>query len=163
MVSKIQNGKKTFNIEDHEYSSEEFVFIALSIMESQGYYGLIELMSIVEDPKKIMQILYLMNGMEIKVPRASDFAQALKASTYIYCDAEKKMTASKKVEPADIRRHLKIDRDEEAKLLDIFDNWVKFMSEQGYQVENYVQFRRKNTHKRIKMTRAGKKWTAKNY
>ena len=55
MVSKIQNGKRTFNIEDHEYSSEEFVFIALSIMESQGYYGLIELMSIVEDPKKIMQ------------------------------------------------------------------------------------------------------------
>jgi hypothetical protein len=155
--------KRTIKMEQHEYSSEEFVFIALSIMESQGYYGLIEMMSIIEDPDKIMKILYLMNGMDIKVPNAREFSKALKAATYIYCDAEKKITSTKKAAPGDIREHLNLSLNEEAELLDIFDNWVKFMGDQGYEVEKYVQFKRTNSHKRIKMVRAGKKWTAKKY
>lgn len=162
-IKDKQTKNFTISYEDYEFSSEEFVFIAFSILESQKYYGLIELMSIVEDPGLIMKIIYLMNGMTIKFPTPTEFAKCLKAASYIYTDALKQVTSTVKAKPADIRQTMGISEEEEKELLDMFDNWVVYMHKQGYEVDDFIKFQRKNTKKRIKDIKVGKKWTARRY
>ena len=71
-----------FEVEDEEYSSSEFVFIALSMLESRGYPGFFELMSLIQDPALIMKIIRLFYGMEIKIPPLKEFKECLQAAEY---------------------------------------------------------------------------------
>ena len=69
-----------FEVSDSEYSSTEFVFIALSMLESRGYPGFFELMSILKDPGLIMKIIRLFYGMTIKFPPLNEFIKCFWSS-----------------------------------------------------------------------------------
>lgn len=152
-----------FEVEDDEYSSSEFVFIALSMLESRGYPGFFELMSIIEDPATIMKIIRLFYGMEIKIPPLKEFKECLQAAEYSYLDMHKNINVNLPAKSKDIRQFMNITPEEEQHLLEIFDQWVVFMNKQGADVRNFMHINRNNTKKRIEMAVQGKKWTAKNY
>lgn len=152
-----------FEVEDDEYSSSEFVFIALSMLESRGYPGFFELMSVIEDPAIIMKIIRLFYGMEIKIPPIKEFKECLQAAEYSYLDMHKNINVNLPAKSKDIRQFMNITPEEEQHLLEIFDQWVVFMNKQGADVRNFMHINRNNTKKRIEMAVQGKKWTAKNY
>ena len=152
-----------FEVADEEYSSSEFVFIALSMLESRGYPGFFELMSVVQDPGLIMKIIRLFYGMEIKIPPLKEFKECLQAAEYSYLDMHKNININLPAKSKDIRQFMGITEEEEKHLLEIFDQWTIFMHKQGADVRNYMHMNRSNTKKRIAMNVAGKKWIAKNY
>lgn len=152
-----------FEVEDEEYSSSEFVFIALSMLESRGYPGFFELMSVIEDPVIIMKIIRLFYGMEIKIPPLKEFKDCLQAAEYSYLDMHKNINVNLPAKSKDIRQFMNITPEEEQHLLEIFDQWTKFMHDQGADVRDYMHMNRSNTRKRIEMNVQGKKWIAKNY
>lgn len=152
-----------FEVEDEEYSSSEFVFIALSMLESRGYPGFFELMSVIEDPATIMKIIRLFYGMEIKIPPLKEFKECLQAAEYSYLDMHKNINVNLPAKSKDIRQFMNITPEEEQHLLEIFDQWVVFMNKQGADVRNFMHINRNNTKKRIEMAVQGRKWTQKNY
>ena len=152
-----------FEVADDEYSSSEFVFIALSMLESRGYPGFFELMSVIKDPALIMKIIRLFYGMEIKIPPLKEFKECLQAAEYSYLDMHKNININLPAKSKDIRQFMGITEEEEKHLLEIFDAWTIFMHKQGADVRDYMHMNRSNTKKRIAMNVAGKKWIAKNY
>ena len=152
-----------FEVANDEYSSSEFVFIALSMLESRGYPGFFELMSVVEDPALIMKIIRLFYGMTIKIPPIKEFKDCLQAAEYAYLDMHKNVHINLPAKGKDIRQFMNITPEEEQHLLEIFDQWCIFMNKNGADVRNYMHCNRNNTKKRIDMVCKGKKWTQKNY
>ena len=152
-----------FEVKDEEYSSSEFVFTALSMLESRGYTGFFQLMSVLQDPILILKIIRLFYGMDIKVPPLNEFADCLKAAEYTYLDMHKHINVNLTAKPKDIRQFMGIDEEEEKHLLEIFDNWAVFMHKQGADVRNFLHMNRNNTKKRIDMAVKGRKWTASKY
>ena len=152
-----------FEVSDEEYSSTEFVFIALSMLESRGYPGFFELMSVIQDPALIMKIIRLFYGMEIKIPPLKEFKECLQAAEYSYLDMHKNININLPAKSKDIRQFMGITEEEEKRLLDIFDQWAVFMNKQGADVRNFMHINRNNTRKRIDMAVKGRKWIAKNY
>jgi len=124
-----------FEVADEEYSSSEFVFIALSMLESRGYPGFFELMSVVQDPGLIMKIIRLFYGMEIKIPPLKEFKECLQAAEYSYLDMHKNINVNPPAKSKDIRQFMNITEEEEKHLLDIFDEWTIFMHKNGADVE----------------------------
>jgi len=152
-----------FEVSDEEYSSSEFLFIALSMLESRGYPGFFELMSVVKDPALIMQILRLFYGMTIKIPPIKEFKECLQAAEYAYLDMHKHINANLPAKGKDIRQFMNITQEEEEHLLEIFDEWCKFMNKQGADVRNYMHINRQNTKKRIDLAVKGQKWGNRKY
>lgn len=152
-----------FEVSDEEYSSTEFVFIALSMLESRGYPGFFELMSVIQDPGLIMKIIRLFYGMEIKIPPLKEFKECLQAAEYSYLDMHKHININLPAKSKDIRQFMGITEEEEKHLLEIFDQWAVFMNKQGADVRNFMHINRNNTKKRIDMAVKGQKWTSKRY
>jgi hypothetical protein len=152
-----------FEVSDEEYSSSEFLFIALSMLESRGYPGFFELMSVIKDPTLIMQILRLFYGMTIKVPPIKEFKECLQAAEYAYLDMHKHINVNLPAKGKDIRQFMNITQEEEEHLLEIFDEWCKFMNKQGADVRNYMHINRQNTKKRIDLAVKGQKWGNRKY
>lgn len=152
-----------FEVADEEYSSTEFVFIALSMLESRGYPGFFELMSVIKDPSLIMTIIRLFHDMTIKIPPLKEFKDCLQAAEYSYLDMHKHINVNLPAKGKDIRQFMNITEEEEKHLLEIFDSWTKFMHDQGADIRNYMHINRSNTRKRIEMNIQGRKWTQKNY
>lgn len=152
-----------FEVSDEEYSSSEFLFIALSMLESRGYPGFFELMSVIKDPALIMQILRLFYGMTIKVPPIKEFKECLQAAEYAYLDMHKHININLPAKGKDIRQFMNITPEEEEHLLEIFDEWCKFMNQQGADVRNYMHINRQNTKKRIDLAVKGQKWGNRKY
>jgi hypothetical protein len=145
-----------FELSDEELSSHEMVFIALSMLESRGYPGFLELMSVINDPSIILKIVRLFYGMELKVPPLKEFIQCLKATEYAFCVMHKKININLFAKEKDIRQFMKINEAEEQELLEIFDHWAKYMHEQGYDIRNYMHINRNSTKKRIELAIKGK-------
>lgn len=138
-MAKFENQKYICN---EDFSSEEFVYMAFSMLETRGYHGLIEMMSIIDDPSKIMQILYLFNGMEIKMPKSKEFADTLKAAAVAYFMINGNAYASKGFTRKEVMTTLNIESDEEfEKLTKIYQDWVKHMQSNGYYIQDYIRFR----------------------
>ena len=133
------------------------------MLESRGYPGFFELMSVIEDPAIIMKIIRLFYGMEIKIPPLKEFKECLQAAEYSYLDMHKNINVNLPAKSKDIRQFMNITPEEEQHLLEIFDSWTKFMHDQGADVRNYMHINRSNTRKRIEMNIQGRKWTQKNY
>lgn len=152
-----------FEVKDEEYSSTEFVFIALSMLESRGYPGFFELMSAIKDPAIIMTIIRLFHDMTIKIPSIKEFKDCLQAAEYSYLDMHKNININLPAKSKDIRQFMNITPEEEQHLLEIFDQWCIFMNKNGADVRNYMHINRQNTRKRIDMAVKGKKWIAKRY
>ena len=49
-----------------------------------------------------------------------------------------------------------IDEKREAELFEIYDNWVKYMHDEGYDVRDYMHINRSSTKKRIELAVKGK-------
>lgn len=138
-MARFENQKIMFN---EDFSSEEFVYMAFSMLETRGYHGLIEMMSIIDDPSKIMQILYLFNGMEIKMPKSREFADTLKAAAVAYFMVNGNSLAVKGFTKKEVMSSLNIESEEEfEKLLKIYQDWVKHMQANGYYIQDYIRFR----------------------
>lgn len=152
-----------FEVTDDEYSSSEFVFIALSMLESRGYPGFFELMSIIQDPGLIIKIIRLFYGMTIKIPPLKEFKECLQAAEYSYLDMHKNVNTNLPAKGKDIRQFMNITEEEEKRLLDIFDEWCLFMAKNGAKVTDYMKCNRTNTKKRIELASKGQKWTQKRY
>lgn len=152
-----------FEVSDEEYSSSEFLFIALSMLESRGYPGFFELMSVIKDPTLIMQILRLFYGMTIKIPPIKEFKECLQAAEYAYLDMHKHININLPAKGKDIRQFMNITPEEEEHLLEIFDEWCKFMNQQGADIRNYMHINRQNTKKRIDLAVKGQKWGNRKY
>ena len=152
-----------FEVSKDEYSSSEFVFIALSMLESRGYPGFFELMSAIKDPSIIMTIIRLFYGMTIKVPTIKEFKDCLQAAEYAYLDMHKNINVNLPAKGKDIRQFMNITPEEEQHLLDIFDQWCKFMASCGANVNDYMHCNRTNTKKRIELASKGKKWGNRKY
>ncbi len=152
-----------FEVADDEYSSSEFVFIALSMLESRGYPGFFELMSVIKDPALIMKIIRLFYGMEIKIPPLKEFKECLQAAEFAYLDMHKHININLPAKTGDIRKFMDITEDEQQHLLEIFDQWCNFMAKNGANVNDYMHCNRQNTRKRIDMASRGEKWTSRRY
>lgn len=152
-----------FEVEDDEYSSSEFVFIALSMLESRGYPGFFELMSVIEDPTIIIKIIRLFYGMEIKIPPLKEFKECLQAAEYSYLDMHKNINVNLPAKSKDIRQFMNITQEEEQHLLEIFDEWCSFMAKNGANINNYMHCNRQNTKKRIELASRGEKWGNRKY
>lgn len=152
-----------FEVKDEEYSSSEFVFTALSMIESRGYPGFFELMSVIQDPAMIMTIIRLFYGMTIKIPPLKEFKDCLLAAEHAYLDMHKNVNSDLPAKAKDIRQFMNISAEEEQHLLEIFDEWCAFMAKNGANVNNYMHCNRKNTKKRIEMASRGEKWGKRKY
>ena len=152
-----------FELSDEELSSSEMVLIAFTMLESRGYPGFTELLSILNDPIIILKIIRFLYGMEIKIPPLKEFIQCLKAAEYAFCDIHKKINVNLPAKPADIRQFMNISKEEEEELLKIFDEWAIYMNKQGYDIRTLMHINRVNTKKRIELVTQGKKWTKKLY
>ena len=138
-MAKFEKPKYICN---EDFSSEEFVYMAFSMLETRGYHGLIEMMSIIEDPDKIMQILYLFNGMEIKMPKSKEFADTLKSSALAYFLINGNAYSRNGFTKQQAMGALNIESEEEyEKLVKIYQDWVKSMQSNGYYVQDYIRFR----------------------
>lgn len=146
-----------FELSDEELGSTEMVFTALSILESRGYPGFIELMSIINDPTIIIKIIRLLYGTTLKVPPLKEFIDCIKATEYAFCIMHKRLNLNLYAKEKDVRQFMGIDEEEEQHLLEIFDKWVKYMHDQGYDVRNYMHINRNSTKKRIELAVQGKK------
>ena len=155
--------KRGYKITPTDLGSTEMVFVVLSVLESLGYTGFVQLMSVINDPGVLMKIVRLMYGMDIKIPPLQTFIDALDTSIYMFSDFFKQIQKGTPVQPKFIREHMNIDEEREKKLLEIFDNWASFMYKHGVDPLQYLNIQRNNTKKRILMAKQGKKWTAKNY
>lgn len=161
MAEKKRRGD--FTLSDEELGSKEMVFITLSMLESRGYPGLLDLFSIINDPEVILKIIRFLYGTTLKIPPLKEFTKTLRAATYAYCDMHKKIHINLAAKPLDIREHMNITKEEEKELLDIFDDWVRYMQAQGKDILDYMHCNRSNTKKRIRMAQRGKKWTSSKY
>lgn len=161
MAEKKKRGD--FTLSDEEYGSKEMVLITLSMLESRGYPGLTELMSILNDPVIILKIIRFLYGTTIRIPSLQEFTKTLRAAIFAYCDMHKRLNINLFAKPQDIRRFMGITEEEQKELLDIFDTWTKYMHDQGKDIENLMHINRNNTKKRIAMTNKGKKWTSSKY
>lgn len=160
-MSKKERGE--FTLSDEEMSCAEMVFITMTMLESRGYPGFVELFTILNDPSMILKVMRLMYGTEIKVPPLSEFVKCLQAAIYTYCDMHKMINSTLPAKPKDIRQFMGIDEKQEAELLDIFDKWTVFLNKNGADIRTIMNINRSNTKRRIDMNVRGKKWKASKY
>jgi len=161
MAEKKKRGE--FTLSDEEYGSKEMVLITLSMLESRGYPGLIELMSVLNDPTIILKIIRFLYGTTIKIPSLQEFTKTLRAAIFAYCDMHKRLNINLFAKPQDIRNFMGITEEEQKELMDIFDQWSIYMKNQNKPIETLMHINRNNTLKRIKGNYAGKKWTSSKY
>ena len=144
-----------FELSDSELGSREMVLIAMSMLESRGYPGFVELLSILEKPEIILKVIRFLYGTTIKVPSLGEFVSCLRAAEYTYCDFHKKLNRMLPVQPKQIKEFMNIDDEQMSKIQDIFQNWIEYMNKQGIHIENLMHINRKNTLKRIKAIQHG--------
>lgn len=146
-----------YELTEEELASSEMVFIACTLLESRGYPGFMELLNVLDNPSLILKLIRLFYGMTIKFPSLQEFQDCLRASEYIFTDLHKKVNDTLVVKPLDIRNHMRIDEQEEEKLLKLFDEWVVYMNKAGYPIEKLMHINRKMTKKRMELAINGKK------
>ena len=161
MAEKKKQGEYTLSYE--ELSSNDMVFLFLTILESRGYHGFIEMMSVLDNPGLVIKLLCLFYGLSIQFPPLEEVEKCLKATEYVFTDMHKKINDKLVAKPLDIRNHMNLTEEEEQEILDIFDNWTLYMAKNGHDPRSLFHINRNNTKKRMEMTIKGKKWAAKKY
>lgn len=154
MAEKKKRGE--FTLSHEELASTEMVLTVFTMLESRGYPGFRELMTIVDDPVLILKIIRFLYGMNLKVPPLKEFIDCLQAAEYAFCDMHKNINMVLPAKYKDIRQFLNIDEKREAELFEIYDHWVKYMHDEGYDVRNYMHINRNSTKKRIELAVKGK-------
>lgn len=155
-------------LDSDDYSSSEFLFTCFSILESRGYLGFNELMSIIDDDKIIIKFLRLLGGMTIKVPSIKEFRICLLASAFAYYDIVKrndpmigskegKSTAAKKLNYktyipsfSDIEKQLNLSEEDKIEIDKIYNDWLLYMNKEGYPIDNLYKISRSDTKRRFR-------------
>lgn len=144
-----------FELTDSELGSREMVLIAMSILESRGYPGLVELFSILEKPEIIIKLIRFFYGTTLKMPSLGEFVTCLRAAEFTYCDFHKMVNRKLAVQPKQIQAFMGIDDQEMSKIQDVFQQWIEYLSKQGIHIEDFMHINRKNIVRRIKAIRNG--------
>lgn len=144
-----------FELSDSELGSREMVLIAMSILESRGYPGFVELLSVLEKPELILKLIRFLYGTIIKVPPLGEFVTCLRAAEFTYCDFHKRINQKLPAQPKQIQEFMGIDDEEISKIQDIFQKWIEYMDKQGIHIEDFMHINRQNTLRRIKAIQKG--------
>lgn len=149
MVEKFNIEKKKLTQE--EYSSDDFLLVVFSLLESKGYYGFLELNSLLNDSQfkkdlQIFNLIRLMGGMTLKIPPLSEVSYCLKTCVYIYyCLIKDSVTDSQ----AKIILNLTDDDCQDLKQEAM--KWYNYILKEGYDLENFVVLSKTgNLRKQIK-------------
>ena len=144
-----------FELSDSELGSREMVLIAMSILESRGYPGFVELLSVLEKPELILKIIRFLYGTTIKVPPLGEFVTCLRAAEFTYCDFHKRINQKLPAQPKQIQEFMGIDDEEVSRIQDVFQQWIEYMNKQGINREDFMHINRQNTLRRIKAIQKG--------
>lgn len=144
-----------FELSDSELGSREMVLIAMSILESRGYPGFVELLSVLEKPELILKIIRFLYGTTIKVPPLREFVTCLRAAEFTYCDFHKRINQKLPAQPKQIQEFMGIDDEEVSRIQDVFQQWIEYMNKQGIHIEDFMHINRQNTLRRIKAIQKG--------
>ena len=144
-----------FELSDSELGSREMVLIAMSILESRGYPGFVELLSVLEKPELILKIIRFLYGTTIKVPSLGEFVTCLRAAEFTYCDFHKRINQKLPAQPKQIQEFMGIDDEEVSRIQDVFQQWIEYMNKQGIHIEDFMHINRQNTLRRIKAIQKG--------
>ena len=152
-------------LDNEDYTSSEFLFTCFSILESRGYLGFNELMSVVDNDKVILKILRLLSGMSIKIPSIKEFRICLLASAFIYFDLikrndpmlnKRKAHSSKKLvyknyvpSHKDIEKQLNLTEEDKIEINNIYNDWLSYMDKEGYPIDNLYKISRQDTKRRF--------------
>lgn len=109
-------------LEDSEFTSSEMVLITLSILESKGWHGLLQLMTIINDPEIIYKLIRFFYGMTLSFPDMKDFVDAMRTSQYVFMNFHKKFNKS-----TEMRKVLNITAEEETKYSKIAEEWLDYL------------------------------------
>ena len=144
-----------FELSDSELGSREMVLIAMSILESRGYPGFVELLSVLEKPELILKIIRFLYGTTIKVPPLGEFVTCLRAAEFTYCDFHKRINQKLPAQPKQIQEFMGIDDEEVSRIQDVFQQWIEYMNKQDIHIEDFIHINRQNTLRRIKAIQKG--------
>ena len=144
-----------FELSDSELGSREMVLIAMSILESRGYPGFVELLSVLEKPELILKIIRFLYGTTIKVPPLGELVTCLRAAEFTYCDFHKRINQKLPAQPKQIQEFMGIDDEEVSRIQDVFQQWIEYMDKQGIHIEDFMHINRQNTLRRIKAIQKG--------
>lgn len=144
-----------FELSDSELGSREMVLIAMSILESRGYPGFVELLSVLEKPELILKIIRFLYGTTIKVPPLGEFVTCLRTAEFTYCDFHKRINQKLPAQPKQIQEFMGIDDEEVSRIQDVFQQWIEYMNKQGIHIEDFMHINRQNTLRRIKAIQKG--------
>lgn len=144
-----------FELSDTELGSREMILITMSMLESRGYPGFVELLSIIEKPELILKIIRFLYGTTLKIPPLSELVTCLRAAEFTYCDFHKMVNRKLAVQPKQIQEFMGIDDEEVAKIQDVFQKWIEYMNKCGIHIEDLMHINRKNTVRRIKAIQNG--------
>lgn len=144
------------NLTSEDYTSCDFLFICFSMLESRGYAGWNELISVLNDYKAIIKILRLFSGMTIKIPTLKEFRECLMASTYVFCDLSKRNDKLLKTIPSvdKIDEYINPTLEEKEKIQKLYDEWIEYMEKQGYPIDKLYDVTRADTKRRFKNIRS---------
>lgn len=150
-------------LDTEDYSSSEFLFTCFSILESRGFLGFNELMSIIDDDSIIIKFLRLLGGMTIKIPSLKEFRICLLASAFAYYDIIKrndpllsggKMKNSKSPSYipvlSDIEKQLNLSEEDKIEINKIYNEWLIYMNNEGYPIDNLYKISRQDTKRRFR-------------
>ena len=155
MARKAEN---FFGLNDSEYSCAEMVFTFFTILESRGYPGFSELLTVLGKPDILIKMLRLMAGMQIQIPPLKEFVNCLRTAMYIFAIMNKKKCNNHIISNEDIKDFLEITPEQEEEIVKIFEEWAVYMNQQGHDVRNYFDISRKNVAKQIQLAVEGKKF-----
>ena len=144
-----------FELSDSELGSREMVLIAMSILESRGYPGFVELLSVLEKPELILKIIRFLYGTTIKVPPLGEFVTCLRAAEFTYCDFHKRINQKLPAQPKQIQEFMGIDDEEVSRIQDVFQQWIEYMNKEGIHIEDFMHINRQNTLRSIKAIQKG--------
>lgn len=144
-----------FELSDTELGSREMILITMSMLESRGYPGFVELLSVVEKPELILKIMRFLYGTTLKIPPLSELVTCLRAAEFTYCDFHKMVNRKLAVQPKQIQEFMGIDDEEVSKIQDVFQKWIEYMNKCGIHIEDLMHINRKNTVRRIKAIQNG--------
>lgn len=112
-------------------SEKAFLFISLSILESQGFPGLSALISVV-GPNTLLKLVRLYSGGSIKIPTSRELSRGIIAALYVY------HKYAEPLQEEDFLRKYKVDMNLNT-LHTIVRKWEDYMKKQDVDVKTLLQ------------------------
>ena len=106
-----------------DLASSEMVLIMSTMLESRGYHGMLELMSVLDNPETLIKIIRLFYGMTIQIPPLKEWIDTINTIEYIFLRFHKY-----KMNDMYTREYMNISELDEERYIAIFDQWVQYLT-----------------------------------